>query len=319
MDMPDGRLEVLKAHQAEVFAKSTVGHDHHTHGNLFHHMRHVYYTPERDGPIIDGGGYRGEFVNDVITAYGRVDYRRYEKEYIPKLKPELQNYSWRADRCPPEETPAVSIYSFEPTARAYEHLRERAKIFGWANEQFSLVRAALADKSGKLDMYSSQDILDPKASLDSKIGNGRTAHEEKGVSLDTFIKKSVPAKKAFLARLSINGYEMKALQGAKKSLANRKLRYTLWEYSPMWAQTGYNLKDAIDLHWEAGYLCNAMLAEPVVITESLFPEDLSKLPNRFYVLCGYGHDNGVRTMLKPMGKVDYYAHTVRPYRFQEQR
>merc|ERR1719506_2949459 len=88
---------------------------------------------------------------------------------------------------------------------AFERLRDRAKRSAWQLEGFNLVRAAVANKTGKVSIWADPKVVDPKASL--MVRHGMQASEEKAVTLDLFIKKSVLQAKAFLARIALNGHE----------------------------------------------------------------------------------------------------------------
>lgn len=110
--------------------------------------------------------------------------------------------------------PDSTIYSFEPQ----EHLNLKEKLKGF--QDVHVITAALGDKDKKVDFFISIDDRESQSSslikTDKKKAKKITVPM---VTLDNWVKEN-KIKKIDILKLDLEGYDLKALEGAKKLLSN---------------------------------------------------------------------------------------------------
>ncbi|CAK0793303.1 unnamed protein product [Prorocentrum cordatum] len=160
------------------------------------------------------------------------------------------------------------------------------------------MRAGVSNVTGKAELWAATGRVDPDASLWPRDGVPSTV--EKVVTLDLLMKKSVSEGRAFIAHIAVNGHEHAVLLGAKKSLKKKLIRFLIFEVSEYWEPAGHNLGASVQLLWNKGYACFALLPQPVPLSGPFLSEALSVGdggPVWFNVLCARIDDQGLRRVL----------------------
>lgn len=266
-------------------------------GLLLAALRLLYESPAVSGAILDVGAHVGRWAAEVLSTFGRLEYKKYAKEF-----------GAAGDPCPPPEGHSLALYCFEPAKANFERLQDRGKRSGWQLEGFNLVRAAVSNATGKTSIWAHPSQVDPAASLLPRDDIQPSEHkaETKAVTMDLFVKKSLKEERAFLARFTVNGYEAVALAGAKKSLKQRKLRFLLFEVSPLWEAAGQSLGKAVRSLWKLGYMCFALLPEPVPLSGPFWKKDMEASgPEWFHSFCGAVEDPGLRRVLSAVAPASH--------------
>jgi len=135
--------------------------------------------------------------------------------------------------------PAGAVYSFEPAPEHFERLRAAARGF----PNMHILQAAVGERSGRSELYLSDTLnVDHRAYVSHKVTR-RTVQIEM-VALDDYFS---PGQRVDLIKMDIQGYELHALRGAGRVLADNpdiKLLLELWPYGLK--QAGTNWIDLID-------------------------------------------------------------------------
>jgi FkbM family methyltransferase len=135
--------------------------------------------------------------------------------------------------------PAGAVYSFEPAPENFERLRAVAR--GFSN--MHILQAAVGESSRKAELYVSDTLnVDHRTYLTQN--STRRAVEIEMVALDDYFN---PGQRVDLIKMDIQGYELQALRGAERVLADNpstKLLLELWPYGLK--QAGANWADLID-------------------------------------------------------------------------
>jgi FkbM family methyltransferase len=141
------------------------------------------------------------------------------------------------------------VHSFEPSADNFTRLRCATQKL----PNVSLCPAAVGERSGETMLYVSDKLnVDHRAYVTE--GNGRRALQVRMVALDDYFK---PGERVDLLKLDIQGYELHALQGAKRMVnENRgiKLLLEFWPYGL--TQAGANWGELIEML--EGFAMNVM-------------------------------------------------------------
>jgi FkbM family methyltransferase len=148
-------------------------------------------------------------------------------------------YSQFLSRC---VGPGGVVHSFEPSPASFEHLRA-------ATHQLPNVRAvqaALGERSGKSELYLSSELnVDHRSYLTESPSREIIPIEM--IALDDYFK---PGERVDLVKMDIQGYELHALRGATRVLADNchiKLLLELWPYGLRQAGTSWGeLADWLD-------------------------------------------------------------------------
>jgi len=124
------------------------------------------------------------------------------------------------------------VIAFEPSPYAFERLTRM--IAGNGLKQAEAVNAALGDEPGTLDLYSSGDPANHSPSLVSAEDRPvlarvpvRTLDEE---------AKRLQLERIDFIKIDVEGYEPSVLRGAKRLLAERRIRAILCEFNPWWLE-----------------------------------------------------------------------------------
>jgi FkbM family methyltransferase len=135
--------------------------------------------------------------------------------------------------------PAGAVYSFEPAPENFDRLRAAARRFS----NMQTLQAAVGERSRKAELYVSDTLnVDHRTYLTANSIR-RTVQIEM-VALDDYFN---PGQRVDLIKMDIQGYELQALRGAERVLADNpamKLLLELWPYGLK--QAGANWVDLIE-------------------------------------------------------------------------
>jgi len=135
--------------------------------------------------------------------------------------------------------PAGVVYSFEPAPENFERLRAAARGF----PNMYLLQAAVGERSGKSELYLSDTLnVDHRTYLTDNFAQ-RVVQIEM-VALDDYFK---PGQRVDFIKMDLQGYELHALRGAGRVLADNpqaKLLVEVWPYGLK--QAGANWVELID-------------------------------------------------------------------------
>ena len=135
--------------------------------------------------------------------------------------------------------PAGAVYSFEPAPENFERLRTASSRLS----NVHVLQAAVGERSGKSELYLSDTLnVDHRTYLTDNSARGVVQIEM--VALDDYFK---PGQRVDLIKMDIQGYELHALRGAGRVLADNpaaRLLLELWPYGLK--QAGTNWVELID-------------------------------------------------------------------------
>jgi FkbM family methyltransferase len=146
--------------------------------------------------------------------------------------------------------PSGAVYSFEPAPENFERLRAAARAFS----NMHILQAAVGERSRKAELYVS-DTLNVDHRTYPTANSARRAVQIEMVALDDYFS---PGQRVDLIKMDIQGYELQALHGAERVLADNpaaKLLLELWPYGLK--QAGANWVD----------LVNALTSKHMTISE----------------------------------------------------
>ena len=130
--------------------------------------------------------------------------------------------------------PAGAVYSFEPAPENFKRLRAVTRRF--SNVHVS--QAAVGERSGTSELYVC-DTLNVDHRTYSTEGSKRRIIQIEIVALDDYFE---PGQRIDLIKMDIQGYELHALRGAGRVLAdnpNANLLVELWPYGLKQAGTNW--------------------------------------------------------------------------------
>ncbi len=105
------------------------------------------------------------------------------------------------------------VIAFEPDEKNFSILKNRTSHL----KNVIIVKAALADKSGSLDFFLSEELNVDHQAYDS--GEGRKKITVKAYSLDDYVKEFKLAKVDFI-KTDLQGFDPIAIRGMKNTIAN---------------------------------------------------------------------------------------------------
>src|SRR5438309_3441051 len=135
--------------------------------------------------------------------------------------------------------PAGAVYSFEPAPENFERLRAAARGF----PNMHILQAAVGERSGRSELYLSDTLnVDHRTYLTH--ASTRRAVQIEMIALDDYFS---PGQRVDLIKMDVQGYELHALRGAGRVLADNpamKLLLELWPYGLK--QAGANWVDLVN-------------------------------------------------------------------------
>jgi FkbM family methyltransferase len=209
---------------------------------------------------VDINGLKVELDHNVLT-HRMMYYGLYEENVVNYLKRTIRagdvvfdpgaNIGYFAAVCLGLVGEKGHVYSFEPSNAAYAHILRNnppPQASNWTLEQ-----SALTDHSGSMTFYDTPRVMTRGfACLEGTYEpKDRIPHQVDVWSLDDYCAKKGIDRITFL-KLDIEGSELKALQGAKRILAERRITTILVETTLM-AHTREVTQNIDDLLRNAGY------------------------------------------------------------------
>jgi FkbM family methyltransferase len=145
-------------------------------------------------------------------------------------------YSQFLSRC---VGPTGVVHSFEPSPENFKRLRSAARKFS----NICLCQAAMGERSERSKLYVSNEL-----NVDHRVypsqGDQRTSVPIDIVALDDYFK---PDQRVDLIKMDIQGYELHALRGATRVLADNPAAKLLLEFWPDGLkQAGANWLELVD-------------------------------------------------------------------------
>src|SRR6266540_2141067 len=117
------------------------------------------------------------------------------------------------------------VHSFEPSPENFERLRSATQRL----PNVRLSQSAVGERSGNSELYLSDKLnVDHRAYMAG--GDSRRTIPIKMIALDDYFK---PGERVDLIKMDIQGYELQALRGANRVLADNpdiKLLFEFWPY-----------------------------------------------------------------------------------------
>lgn len=141
-----------------------------------------------------------------------------------------------------------TTYSFEPSSKSFEEL-SKIKCSGFFPYKF-----ALGDKSGML--YLTGDESGSSGSQIISSNTSGTTESVKVKTLDEFCTEN-RVKEIDLLKIDIEGYELNLLRGAKKMLAEKKIKLIQFEFGAP-SEQKYSLKEFFEILNEDYLICRIL-------------------------------------------------------------
>lgn len=127
--------------------------------------------------------------------------------------------------------PKAEIHCFEPISLTFEALSKNLE----GCENISLNQVALGANDG--NVYMNSDEGQPSL---SNISSNKDGEKVKVAKLDQYSQRKFPGRKIDLLKIDVEGYELKVIEGAIKTIGNCK--YIHMEFNT----ENYNLSDLMD-------------------------------------------------------------------------
>lgn len=166
--------------------------------------------------------------------------------------------------------PGGTVHSFEPSPDNYRRLRETLMEY----PNVKLNQLVLADRGGETLLYLSDDLnVDHRAY--SSEGTDRESIAVGSTSLDDYFK---PGERVDLIKLDIQGYELHALRGAERVLADNpeiNLLLECWPYGLK--QAGASVAELICFLSERGFSVSRAMHGGLIACDDEVPHGEGRL------------------------------------------
>ncbi len=137
-----------------------------------------------------------------------------------------------------KEFSKTEIWSFEPTKKAFEVLKETSSVH---NQYWKIFNLGLGDKSGEFliniasNSAESSSLLSPGSNIDYLYPNLQFSETEsiKVILLDDLLSEL--SNRLIYLKLDVQGYESKVFAGARKVLQNTKVIEFESSFSPLYS------------------------------------------------------------------------------------
>lgn len=147
--------------------------------------------------------------------------------------------------------PACKIYAFEPVATTFAHITARFK----GESRIEVCRAAVSDQPGSCVMRVEGE-LSGSNSLYRMPGEKNASLETVAAITGDEFAAARGIRDIDYIKIDVEGHEVRALQGFRQLLGERRIRFIQWEYNKTWIPAGASLHELFELLVPAGYrLC----------------------------------------------------------------
>jgi FkbM family methyltransferase len=146
---------------------------------------------------------------------------------------------------------AKKVYAFEPMPVMIERLEEHVAL-NHLQEKLKIIPKALSNVNGTLELsIPPADNSGVASTVIDKTGNTQTIVVE-SITLDNFLAAEKVARVG-LIKMDIEGAELFALQGMKKTIADNKPVLIMEMNEPAMHRAGYKPSDVVDFLKSYGY------------------------------------------------------------------
>ena len=150
--------------------------------------------------------------------------------------------------------PQGRVCAFEPEVRNVERLRKATRRLA----QVSVVQAAVAERSGTIELFVTDDFNADHRTYASEPG--RRTVEIKAVALDDYV---APGQRVDFIKMDIQGAELSAVRGARRLLSRPDAPTLLFEYWPYGLHAaGHEPRSLLAELESVGYRVSTIAAAP---------------------------------------------------------
>eukprot|EP00928_Gymnodinium_smaydae_P084109 TRINITY_DN67365_c0_g1_i1.p1 TRINITY_DN67365_c0_g1~~TRINITY_DN67365_c0_g1_i1.p1 ORF type:complete len:309 (-),score=47.33 TRINITY_DN67365_c0_g1_i1:521-1447(-) len=244
--------------------------------SIMHVLKSSFERNRRRGILVDVGANVGNTVAAMIRIFGE------------QMLAYPRHFDWQHGGCA-NMNGAFRIYAFEPNIDAFADLQERFSAISPDSCVVQVKQMAVSDEPGTKSLTHLPGV-DPMASfLIDPVGDKYQSDEVKVVTLDDFFADSVAL--IHLLKIDAEGFDPRVLGGAARLLAQRRIKFLVFEYSALWRTSGYSLKDVTTTLLNDGYLCFLIISVALVPISGRWWQPHYESYSWRNVFCGQGSDH----------------------------